>query len=78
LQVEQHTSTCNEHYDLISVLYHMLERAWKYDAYCKDAEKTGDHALAQFFRDAQRDECIRAEHAKALLRERLGPVSVVR
>ena len=78
MQAEQRTSTCNEHYDLISVLYHLLEGAWKYDTYCKDAEKAGDQALAQFFRDAQRDECARAERAKTLLRERLGPVSVGR
>ena len=78
MQAEQRTSTCNEHYDLISALYHLLEGAWKYDAYCKEAEKAGDHALAQFFREAQRDACLRAEHAKALLRERLGPVSVMR
>ncbi len=78
MQAEQITSTCNEHYDLISVLYHMLEGAWKYDAYCKEAEKAGDHALAQFFREAQRDECARAARAKELLRERLGPVTAVR
>ena len=78
MQAEQITSTCNEHYDLISALYHTLEGAWKYEAYCKEAEKAGDHALAQFFRDSQRDECARAERAKAVLRERLGPVSVVR
>jgi rubrerythrin len=74
MQAEKITSTCNEHYDLISVLYHMLEGAWKYDAFCKDAEKTGDQALAQFFRECQQDECNRAARAKELLRDRLAPV----
>lgn len=76
MQAEQRTSTCNEHYDLISVLYHLLEGAWKYDGYCKEAEKAGDQALAQLFRDAQRDACILAKRAKALLRDRLGPGSI--
>ncbi len=74
MQYENVPTTCNEHYDLISVLYHMLEGAWKYETYYKDAEKAGDHALAQFFREAQLDECKRAERAKELLRQRLGLV----
>lgn len=74
MQAEKITSTCNEHYDLVSVLYHMLEGAWKYDAYCKEAEKAGDHVLAQFFRESQQEECKRAARAKELLRERLAAV----
>jgi hypothetical protein len=75
MQYEDIPTTCNEHYDLISVLYHMLEGAWKYETYYKDAEKAGDHALAQFFREAQLEECKRAERAKELLRQRLALVS---
>jgi hypothetical protein len=75
MQYENIPTTCNENYDLISVLYHMLEGAWKYETYYKDAEKAGDHALAQFFREAQLEECKRAERAKELLRQRLALVS---
>ncbi len=75
MQYETIPTICNEHYDLISVLYHMLEGAWKYETYYKDAEKAGDHALAQFFREAQLEECKRAERAKELLRQRLALVS---
>ncbi len=62
----------NEHYDLISVLHQTLEEAWKCETYCKDAEKAGDHALAQFFREVQLEQCRRAEQAKELLRQRFG------
>lgn len=72
MKPEELTSTCNEHYDLISVLYHMLEGAWKYENFRKDAEKNGDHQLAQFFHEAQQEECKRAARAKELLRERIG------
>ncbi|GLV59686.1 hypothetical protein KDH_65120 [Dictyobacter sp. S3.2.2.5] len=72
MKAEEITSTCNEHYDLISVLYHMLEGSWKYENFRKDAERAGDHQLAQFFHDAQLEECKRAARAKELLRERIG------
>jgi len=72
MKPEEITSTCNEYYDLISVLYHMLEGAWKYENFRKDAERAGDHQLAQFFHDAQMEECRRAGRAKELLRERIG------
>jgi hypothetical protein len=74
MKPEEITSMCNERYDLISVLYHILEGAWKYETFRMEAEKAGDHALAQFFHEAQQEECKRAEKAKNLLRERLGPV----
>ena len=72
MQYKDVPTTCNEHYDLISVLYHALEGAWKCKTYYKDAEKTGDETLAQFFRETQQEECARAERAKALLRHRMG------
>ncbi|GER90695.1 hypothetical protein KDW_48570 [Dictyobacter vulcani] len=72
MRPEEITSTCNEYYDLISVLYHMLEGAWKYENFRRDAEKAGDHQLAQFFHEAQLEECKRAARAKELLRERIG------
>jgi hypothetical protein len=72
MKSEEITPVCNEHYDLISVLYHMLEGAWKYENFRKEAEKAGDHQLAQFFHEAQLEECKRAARAKELLRERIG------
>jgi hypothetical protein len=74
MKPEQITSMCNEDYDLISVLYHMLEGAWKYEAFRKDAEKAGDQKLAQFFHEAQQEECKRAARAKEMLLERAGKV----
>ena len=65
---------CNEHYDVISVLHHALEGAWKCETYIRDAEKAGDETLAQFFREAQQEQCARAEQAKALLKHRIGPL----
>lgn len=75
MQYKQIPTTCNEHYDLISLLYHALEEAWKCETYCRDAEKAGDESLAQFFRETQQEECARAERAKALLKHRLGVLS---
>jgi hypothetical protein len=75
MQYERFPTTCNEHYDLISVLYHALEGAWKCEIYHRDAEKAGDQTLAQFFRETQQEECARAERAKALLRHRMGVLS---
>jgi len=75
MQYERFPTTCNEHYDLISVLYHALEGAWKCEIYHRDAEKAGDQTLAQFFHETQQEECARAERAKALLRHRMGVLS---
>ena len=72
MQYKDIPTTCNEHYDLISVLYHALEGAWKCETYSRDAEKAGDEALAQFFRETQQEQCARAEQANALLRHRMG------
>ena len=75
MQYKDIPTTCNEHYDLISVLYHALEGAWKCETYYRDAEKAGDETLAQFFRKAQQQHGARAEQAKALLRHRIGVLS---
>ena len=75
MQYKDIPTTCNEHYDLISVLYHSLEGAWKCETYYRDAEKAGDETLAQFFREAKQEQCARAEQAKALLKHRIGVLS---
>ena len=45
MQYKDIPTTCNEHYDLISVLYHALEGAWKCETYSRDAEQAGDETL---------------------------------
>ena len=65
------TGTTDEHYNLVSVLYHALEGGSLYDKYISDAEGAGDDDLVQFFRDVQEEERKRAEQAKQLLGKRL-------
>lgn len=62
----------DEHYDLVSVLYHALQSKQIIERYLRDAEEAGDAALAQFFRELCDEDATRAERAKVLLRERLG------
>lgn len=62
----------DEHYDLVSVLYHALRSQETIDQYIKDADEAGDTALAQFFREIRDEDLSRADRAKVLLRERLG------
>jgi hypothetical protein len=64
---EQVTGTRDEHYNLVSVLYHALEGAETCDTYALDAEATGDERLAIFFREAQEVQVGLAERAKMLL-----------
>lgn len=45
------TGLRDEHYDIVSVLYHPTHGAWNYEQYISDAEKAGDDELAQFFRE---------------------------
>jgi rubrerythrin len=66
------TGTRDEHYNLVSVLYHTLQAGETYDRYIRDAEQGGDSELAQFFRDCQQQDTQRADRAKELLHKRLG------
>lgn len=68
---EGKTGTKDEHYNLVSVLYHALEGGELYDKYISDAEQAGDDELAQYFRDVQNQERERAQQAKNLLGQRL-------
>ena len=61
------TGTRDEHYDLVSVLYHALKGADNCDHYAMDAEAAGDERLAAFFREAQGGQMLLAERAKELL-----------
>jgi hypothetical protein len=64
---EQTTGTRDEHYNLISILYHALHGAENCDRYASDAEAAGDERLAAFFRDTQTMQTQVAEQAKGLL-----------
>ena len=61
------TGTRDEHYNLISVLYHALNGADTCDRYALDAETAGDERLAAFFRETQVMHSQIAERAKGLL-----------
>ena len=63
----QMTGVRDEHYNLVSILYHALQGAETYDTYISDAESAGDQELAQFFRQVQEEERRRAARAKELL-----------
>jgi hypothetical protein len=64
---ERTTGTRDEHYNLISVLYHALHGADNCDHYALDAESAGDERLGAFFRDAQAAQVQIAERGKELL-----------
>jgi rubrerythrin len=67
------TGVRDEHYALVSILYHALQGAETYQMYIHDAEGAGDQELVQFFREVQEEERRRAARAKELLRGRLTP-----
>jgi hypothetical protein len=64
---EQTTGTRDEHYNLISVLYHALHGADNCSLYVMDAEAAGRDDLAAFFREAQGAQVGLAERVKELL-----------
>lgn len=67
----QQTGTRDEHYDLVSVLYHLLEGAATVEQYIRDAEESGDQELVQFFKDWQDEQRNFSERAKNLLGSRM-------
>lgn len=72
---QNQTGTSNEYYNLVSIMYHALNGAQTYDTYISDAEHSGDHDLAQFFREVQHEDKRRADRAKQLLVQRAGQMS---
>lgn len=58
-------------YDMISVLYHLLQSSDTLDQYCTDAEKAKDSELAAFFRELQESNNQMAQKAQRLLKNRL-------
>jgi hypothetical protein len=67
---ERATGTPNTIYDLSSVLFHALRGGASYYQYIEDAEREGDHELADFFRRARDEDSMRADEARLLLAER--------
>lgn len=65
---ERTTGARDEHYGLISVLYHALHGAETLEEYVLDAEAAGDERLADLFREARTAQRQLAERAKRLLR----------
>jgi hypothetical protein len=68
---EQQTGTRDEHYNLISVMYHLLKGAATAEQYIHDAEEAGDQELVQFFKDWQDEQRNFSERAKNLLGSRM-------
>ena len=64
---EQTTGTRDEHYNLVSVLYHALHGAANCETYALDAAAAGRDDLLTFFREAQVVQAEMAERAKELL-----------
>lgn len=64
---EQTTGTRDEHYNLVSVLYHALQGAENCEIYVADAEAAGRDELAAFFREARSTQSRLAERAKGFL-----------
>lgn len=65
------TPSDDRSYDMISVLYHLLQGAETLDQYCADAENANDSELAAFFRELQEHNNQMAQRAQRLLKNRL-------
>lgn len=63
--------TDDRNYDMISVLYHLLQGSETLDRYCSDAEQAKDSELAAFFRELQENNNQMAQRAQRLLKNRL-------
>ena|SRR5688572_16181383 len=61
----------DEHYDLISVLYHSLKAADLCAQYADDARNADDEELVAFFDDTRTEHADRAQQAKELLAQRI-------
>jgi hypothetical protein len=66
------TGTPDEHYNLVSVLYHALQGAETCAQYLEDADEAGDDELVDFLEEVQSDYRRQADRAKELLAARLG------
>jgi len=65
------TGMRDEHYDIISTLYHALQGAETTTQYINDAEQEGDSEAIDFFKEVQDHNRQIAERAKRLLAQRV-------
>lgn len=61
----------NEKYNLISVVYHLLQGAETTGKYIKDAEKIDDEVLLKYFKDVQDQYVMLADRGRILLKEKI-------
>lgn len=71
MAAEHETGMRDEHYDIISTLYHALQGADACRQYIKDAESEGDKEVLDFFHEVQDQNRHLAEKAKKLLANRV-------
>lgn len=71
MATETVTGTKDEHYDIVSALYHALQGANVCNKYILDAEKEGDREVVAFFHEVQDSNRRLAEKAKHLLADRV-------
>jgi hypothetical protein len=69
---KQEAAMKDEHYDLISVLYHALQGEETVGRYIGDAEDSGDSELAEHYRDVHERYHEIAQQTKELLRDKLA------
>ena len=65
------TGTRDEHYSVVSVLYHALQAAETSQMYIDDARRGGDDEVTSFLELVQPQDRERSEQAKRLLAPRL-------
>lgn len=66
------TGTKDKDYNLLWYTETCLSNALRLESYVHDAERDGDHELAELFSKAQADSKKGAELGKAALKKRLG------
>lgn len=69
------TGERDEHYNVISVLYHALQGADTISKYIEDARSARDQELVSFFEETRAEYAERAQRAKQMLATRLEGVS---
>ncbi len=71
MATEHETGMRDEHYDIVSTLYHALQGADACKQYIKDAESEGDKEAIDFFHEVQQKNRDLADKAKKLLSKRV-------
>lgn len=66
------TGTADKDYNIIWFVEKCLDNVLRLETFIDDAERAGDHELAEFFRRAQGESRKGADQGKELLRRRLA------